>query len=219
MVYVRLGLCRDTCPAIQGRGHIGSNKDSAREEPVGSSPTTDSKFRRIYDEHMEAVTRYCLRRLPVADVNDATAEVFLVAWSKIDRIPDGAESLPWLYGVARNVVRNTARSTRRSGRLTTRLRSLARSQAPDPSAVVVRRRQDEALLGAMAKLSIDDQEILRLRAYEGLTAPEIAMVLDISSEAAKKRVTRALGRLRNATAISPPLASPHPRAISKRVER
>ena len=82
---------------------------------MGTSPTTNAKFRRIYDEHFEAVTRYCLRRLPVADVNDATAEVFLVAWSKIDRVPDGGESLPWLYGVARNVVRNSVRSARRSG--------------------------------------------------------------------------------------------------------
>ena len=56
---------------------------------MGSSPTTDTSFRRIYDEHFEAVTRYCLRRLPVAEVNDATAEVFLVAWRQIDRVPEG----------------------------------------------------------------------------------------------------------------------------------
>ena len=186
---------------------------------MGASPTTHAKFRRIHDEHFEAVNRYCLRRLPVADVNDATAEVFLVAWKRIGDVPDGAEALPWLYGVARNVVRNTTRSTRRSGRLTTRLRGLAPSRPADPSAVVVRRREDEALLLAMAGLSVDDQEVLRLRAYEGLTAPEIAAVLGIAPEAAKKRVTRALGRLRNAAAISPPEVSPHPRAIPKGGER
>jgi RNA polymerase sigma-70 factor (ECF subfamily) len=115
---------------------------------VDASPTTNTKFRRIYDEDFGAVTRYCLRRLPVADVNDATAEVFLVAWRRIDRVPDGPEALPWLYGVARNVVRNATRSPRRSGRLTGRLRGLARHQPADPSAVVVRRHEDEALLAA-----------------------------------------------------------------------
>lgn len=185
---------------------------------MGASPTTNMKFRHIYDEYFEAVTRYCLRRLPVADVNDATAEVFLVAWKKIDHVPSGPEALPWLYGVARNVVRNAARSTRRSGRLTGRLRGLAPPPPPDPSAVIVRRREDEELFSAMAQLSEDDQEVLRLRAYEGLTAPEIGAVLDISAEAAKKRVTRALTRLRKA-AMPQPKVSPHPRAIPEGGER
>ena len=219
VVYVRRTSKGDTCPFIGRRGHIGSNKDTAWEEPVGASPTTDTRFRRIYDSHFEAVTRYCLRRLPLPDVNDATAEVFLVAWKRIDRVPDGAEALPWLYGVARNVVRNATRSTRRSGRLTGRLRGLAPSQPPDPSAVGVRRRADEALLTAMAELSDDDQEILRLRAYEGLTAPEIAVALGITPEAAKKRMTRALGRLRKAAAVPQPEVSPHPRAIPEGGER
>ena len=186
---------------------------------MGSSPTTDTKFRRIYGEHFEAVTRYCLRRLPVADVNDATAEVFLVAWKKIDRMPAGAEALPWLYGVARNVVRNTNRSTRRSGRLTGRLRGLAPTRPQDPSAVVVRRQEDEELLTALSELSADDREVLRLRAYEGLTAAEIGSALNISTEAAKKRVTRAVGRLRKAAAVPQPEVSPHPRAIPEGGER
>ena len=37
------------------------------------------------------------------------AEVFLTAWRRIDQIPSGSE-LPWLYGVAHNVVANQQRS-------------------------------------------------------------------------------------------------------------
>lgn len=186
---------------------------------MGTSPTTDVKFRRIYDEHFEAVTRYCLRRLPVADVNDATAEVFLVAWKKIESVPGGEEALPWLYGVARNVVRNASRSTRRSGRLTGRLGGLARHQTPDPAAVVVRRQEDDQMLTALSELSPDDQEVLRLRAYEGMTAPQIAVALAISPEAAKKRLSRALKRLRGAAVLSESDLSPHPRAIPEGGER
>lgn len=186
---------------------------------MGASPTTDTKFRRIYDEHFEAVTRYCLRRLPVAEVNDATAEVFLVAWKKIDRVPTGSDSLPWLYGVARNVVRNATRSTRRSGRLTGRLGGLAAPPPVDPPSVVVRRSEDEALVAALGRLGEDDQEVLRLRAYEGLTAPQIATALGISAEAAKKRMSRALARLRKAASLPQSQVSPHPRAIPKGGER
>ncbi|NNC92385.1 MAG: sigma-70 family RNA polymerase sigma factor, partial [Acidimicrobiia bacterium] len=179
---------------------------------MAKSPTTDTKFRRIFDEHFQAVTRYCLRRLPVADVNDATAEVFLVAWKKIDRVPGGEEALPWLYGVARNVVRNTSRSTRRSERLTGRLGGLARHHTPDPGAVVVRRQEDKELLDALSGLSPNDQEVLRLKAYEGLTASQIAVALAISPEAAKKRLSRALERLRRVAAVPLSDLSPHPRA-------
>ncbi|NNF10835.1 MAG: RNA polymerase subunit sigma-24, partial [Acidimicrobiia bacterium] len=81
------------------------------------SPSTSLRFKRLYDEHFDAVQSYCLRRLPVADANDAVSEVFLVAWRKIEAVPTGEESLPWLFGVARNAVRNSGRSHRRSARL------------------------------------------------------------------------------------------------------
>jgi hypothetical protein len=71
----------------------------------------------------------------VADVNDATAEVFLVAWKKLGLVPAGDETLPWLYGVARNVVRNADRSSRRSGRLVGRLGGLAPRAVPGPARV------------------------------------------------------------------------------------
>ena len=180
---------------------------------MGASPTTDSKFRRIYDAHFDAVNRYFLRRLSLVEVNDATAEVFLVAWKRIDRIPAGDDALPWLYGVARNVARNVTRSSRRSSRLLGRVGGLAWAQQPSPEAVIVRRHEDEELLAALKSLSSGDQEVLRLRAYEGLSAPEIAVVLGIGPEAAKKRVARALSRLRRATTIPESSASSQPRVI------
>ena len=171
---------------------------------MGASPTTDTRFRRIFDDHFDAITRYCLRRLPVADANEAAAEVFLVAWKKIGRVPEGAEALPWLYGVASNVVRNIQRSTRRSGRLAGRLGGLAPQASPGPEPQVVRRQEDAELVAALGSLKAEDQEVLRLRAYEGLTNPEIAVVLGVSPEAAKKRVTRALGRLRKVAGLTEP---------------
>lgn len=33
----------------------------------------------------------------------------MVAWRRLAEVPDGDESLLWLYGVARNVVRNHRR--------------------------------------------------------------------------------------------------------------
>ena len=186
---------------------------------MGTSPTTDARFRRIFDEHFDAITRYCLRRLPVADANDAAAEVFLVAWRRIDRVPAGDGALPWLYGVARNVVRNLDRSSRRSGRLVVKLRSLAPRSDPGPEPQVIRRQEDAELVAALNSLKAGDQEVLRLRAYEGLTNPEIAAVLGCSPEAAKKRVARALGRLQKAAALPESAWRLNPESIPKGGER
>ena len=152
--------------------------------------------RRVFDEHFDAVSRYCHRRLPVADANDAAAAVFAVVWRKVDRLPPEDEMLPWLYAVARNEVGTSKRSMRRLGRLRAKLDGEPVRHEPSPEHVVVRNAGEAGLLTAIESLRPDDQEIIRLRAYEQLAHPEIAVVLGISVEAAKKRSARAMKRLR-----------------------
>jgi len=60
-------------------------------------------FERLFVQHHDDVLRYFVRRLDVrADAADLLAETFLIAWRRLDDIPDG-HPLPWLYGVARRV--------------------------------------------------------------------------------------------------------------------
>ena len=71
---------------------------------MGTDAANRAKVRRMFDEHYDAISRYCHRRLPAADANDAAAAVFAVAWRKIDTVPSGEQALHWLYAVARNEV-------------------------------------------------------------------------------------------------------------------
>lgn len=162
---------------------------------MARSPRTDAEFRRLYDEHFVAIRSYCLRRLPVAEVNDAVAEVFLVVWRRIGDVPEGDAATLWLYGIARNVVRNVDRSTRRRTRLEGRLRPFEQRSAIDPETVVVRRSEDGELLEKLAKLRPADQEVLRLSVWEELTNAEIAEVLGIDAHAVTMRLSRARNRL------------------------
>jgi RNA polymerase sigma-70 factor, ECF subfamily len=69
----------------------------------------------------------------------------------------------------------------------------AGSTTPDHSAV---RREDAAMLrGILTRVPDDYQTILRLRYWEGLTFPEIAIRIGRSEEAARKLWYRALARL------------------------
>ena len=118
--------------------------------------------------------------------------------------------------MVRNGVRTARRSTGRLTALRIKLGGQAKYPVPGPETVVVRNAEQELLLEALATLRPDDQEILRLRAYERLTFPEVAVALGCSVEAAKKRSSRAMNRLRQATGWSePPGAAEASRAIQE----
>lgn len=150
-----------------------------------------------YERYASCVAAYALRRTSRADAADVTAETFLVAWRRRDALPDEPDTLPWLYGVARRVLANQRRSSRRQGRLRDRLEAEffchdVISQPPLESA-----EEFERVARALARLSDDDAELLRLITWEGLTPTEIATMLDIVPGTARQRVSRARQRLRD----------------------
>ena len=172
------------------------------------SPTSETRFREAFDQYFDAITRYCYRRLHPDRADDAASNVFVVAWRKIDQMPDGDQTLPWLYGVARNEVRTSRRSLRRSTALWAKVNGQPRYPDAGPEAVVVHDAEQVEMVHALATLGSNDQEILRLRAYEGLSIRQIAIVLGCSPDSAKKRCSRAMTRLRTAVERSGRRGSP-----------
>lgn len=162
------------------------------------SSTNEARFREAFDAYFDAITRYCFRRLHPDKADDAASSVFVVAWRKIDQMPDGDQTLPWLYGVARNEVRTLRRSIRRSTALRAKLNGQPRYPDPGPEAMVIGSAEQAQLVQAFKTLGAGDQEIIRLRAYESLQVNQIAIVLGCTPEAAKKRCSRATKRLRDA---------------------
>jgi RNA polymerase sigma-70 factor (ECF subfamily) len=175
--------------------------------------STDMRFRRLFDEAYEPVHRYCLRRLSPSDANDATAETFVIAWRRIDDVPVGEDAVAYLFGIARNVVRNTRRSNRRSQRLRSKLADEPAAASAPADRMLIRNEEDRLLLEALATLSDEDQEILRLKTYEGLDSRQISVVLGCSHAAARKRLSRATARLR--TAVGPAIGLYDSRVIER----
>lgn len=157
------------------------------------------QFRSAFDAHFDALNRYCLRRVPIDDVNDVVSEVFLVAWRKIDHMPAEPDCLMWLYGVARFEVNNRRRSNRRSRALAVRIRGVAHHPDPEPETVIIRREQSRLISKALSTLRPLDQEILLLRTHEELSYDQISIVVGCNPQTARKRMARALRRLRAAT--------------------
>lgn len=152
----------------------------------------EERFEEFYVQHYPAIYAYVHRRLVGlgAEVADVVAEVFSIAWRRLDEVPDPPEDRLWLYAVARRCVAHARRSGWRRWRLQSRLFQEARA---DPG------RSEEAQVSlvrdAMERLRPVDCEVLKLVMWEGLTHAEAAQVLGCSVNAVAVRLHKARKRL------------------------
>jgi RNA polymerase sigma-70 factor (ECF subfamily) len=141
----------------------------------------------LFRDHARDVLAYALRRTDPATAEEVVADVFAVAWRRVDRVPHD-EPLLWLYGVARRVLANEQRAARRRARLSSALGALMRGAAAPAD-------EGNDVADALLGLRPPDREILMLVAWEGLDAPEAAVVLGCSAQAVHTRLHRARRRL------------------------
>jgi RNA polymerase sigma-70 factor, ECF subfamily len=153
----------------------------------------EERFNRFHEQHFEAIRRYAFRRSP-ALADDIVAETFLVAWRRIDEVPD--DERPWLFGVARNVRLNLERSARRQRAVSVRL-------AEQPNSSAGAETPSDLVAAALATLSESDREILLLHAWEGLGRRESGAALNCSAANVSVRLHRARKRFEDALAAAP----------------
>ena len=103
------------------------------------------------------------------------AEVFLVAWRKIDMVPPGDAARAWLYATARRVTANTRRSLHRRDALADRI---SQERLIDGLQSEAQSAEENVVHEALAMLSDGDREVLLLVQWEGLRPTELAEVLE-----------------------------------------
>jgi RNA polymerase sigma-70 factor (ECF subfamily) len=158
---------------------------------------TADGFEEVYDRHAAQVLGWS--RVRVGEhAADLTAEVFARAWLARSRFrpeSDGS-ALPWLLGIARNVLRESLRKRRVEDAARSRLgmpRLLARDAALE--AVHDRRSLSESERLALGSLPERDRELLQLRVVEERPYSDIAVRLRCTPQAARHRVSRLLRQL------------------------
>ena len=149
----------------------------------------EEDFRRLFAEHNRQVLAYALRRCEQrADAEDVVAGTFAVAWRRFADAPAEELRLAWLYAIAARVLANQRRSLRRLSALRSRLRAQPPAGAPE-------RVELDEVVASLRELRSEEQEVLRLAAWEGLTNAELAVALGCSENAATIRLHRARKRL------------------------
>ena len=153
----------------------------------------------LFRRHADAIYNYCFRRLGDWDAaEDMVSIVFLEAWRKRDADVQTGKVLPWLYGIAANVVRNRRRSERRYAAVLRRLP--ADGPTPDPADDALARVDDERrmkrLLARVGELPRQEQDVLALSVWSELSYEDAALALGVPVGTVRSRLSRARAHLR-----------------------
>jgi RNA polymerase sigma-70 factor (ECF subfamily) len=121
-------------------------------------------------------------------------------WLRLARhsraLPAGTELRPWLFTVARNLYRSHRRwALLDAGRLR-ELGLLPGASSAGPFEATAESEARRELEAALAVLPLEQREVLLLCSVSGFEPSEAAGILGISPEAARQRLARARGRLR-----------------------
>ncbi len=168
-------------------------------ELIIESLAEPARFGEIFDRHAEAVFRYLARRIGPGDASDLLADVFLTAFEARSRFAsDFSTALPWLYGIASNLLRKHFR--RRAGELRMLGRLVEQPVSDDHLDAVADVIDAQVQVRAMAKL-LDglpprERDVLLLHAWEALTYEETANALKIPVGTVRSRLNRTRRRLR-----------------------
>ena len=153
-------------------------------------------FTALYDRYFPGVYGYCLSQLgDPQSAEDATSQTFLKALAALPGYRETGRFRQWLFVIAHNVIRDAISRRPSEAPLEAAAGVLDPQATPEERAIAA---CDRAWLDeTIAALSADDRQVLELR-RAGLSGREIAAVLGISHEAAKKRQLRAMDQVRAA---------------------
>jgi len=147
---------------------------------IARSLTEPEVFELIFERHFGSVHRYLHRRAGRDLADELAAETFVLAYERRASCRATGSVLPWLYGIATNVLRRRWRAERRQ------LRAYARSGVDEwavfedeAAARVDGSAFDAPLARALAAMRPPERDALLLYALADLSYEEIAFALDV----------------------------------------
>ena len=158
-----------------------------------SKSRAEAAFRSLVERHLPLVLGTARRITGDNGLAEETAQtVFILLARKASSLREGTVVSGWLYRttcfVAQRALRNELRRQRREQEAAA-MQTQNQSIPPGPE-------RAPHLDDALQQLSTKERKAVLLRFYEERSIPEVGASLGISEEAAKKRVTRGLEKLR-----------------------
>jgi RNA polymerase sigma-70 factor (ECF subfamily) len=176
-----------------------------------SAQNDGAAFSLLFERHSQAVYNHCFRRTASwSSAEDLTSIVWAEVWRRRKGARLHSDSiLPWLLAVANNCLRNFQRSQRRHRKFLAKLQPVNTDDfTDDADGRLDDERRMAEVLSALSGLRIEDQEIIALCDWAGLTYAETATVLGVPIGTVGSRLSRAHDRIRTSLNIPPADARP-----------
>lgn len=151
-------------------------------------------MQQLYERYAQPIYRFCYKRLgDIEAAQDAMHDVFVQVWRTITTIEYRGEAafMAWLYTIANNMVINVFRKRKKVQHVALE-EAESRIASSDPARAVI---DHVALQEAIAQLTADQQQVIALKFFGGLSNAEIGDVLGRNEGAVKALQHRALTRL------------------------
>lgn len=166
---------------------------------IRASLADGEAFFLVVERHFGEISRFLRRRVARDLADDLTEEVFTTAFARRAAYDLGrASALPWLYGIASNLLRNRLRHELRELETLARVAVDPLLPSDDPLARVLRTSIDPALARALLGLTPEERDVLLLFAWGDLSYEEICEALDLALGTVKSRLSRARAHVRAA---------------------
>lgn len=166
------------------------------------SAADPGRFVLVYERHLRAVHGYLRRRVGDGPAEDLCAEVFARAFRGRSRYdPRYETALPWLLGIATNIIGDHRRAERRRLRTLERIAVRGKAAPHDPAAASLA----PEVVRALRRLRAEERDALLLVVWGELSYDEAARALGVPIGTVRSRIARARRRLAGDLAPSPTL--------------
>lgn len=144
-------------------------------------------FGELYKRYARMVHGILLSRVPIADAEDLTQDVFISAFGKLGGLREHAAFPGWLAAIARNRAVEFHRAWHRDANLRLQSAKTLSLPASDDSVFI---------LETIRALPEAYRETLILRLVEGMTGPEIAAKTGLTPDSVRVNLFRGMKMLR-----------------------
>jgi RNA polymerase sigma-70 factor (ECF subfamily) len=157
-------------------------------------------FERAFTANFRTIHQFLSRRAGSSVADDLAAETFAIAFRRRRAFdPDRGALLPWLYGIATNLLRAHWRAEQHMLALEARLMDEpdARYMGADIDDKLLAAWVAPRLARALSMLPLEQRDVLVLYAWADLSNEEIASALELPSGTVRSRLSRARAKLRD----------------------